>query len=221
MGGMGGMSMPMSGTYADRANKVPMDGGASSSAAFGAFFRRLITMAAGGIAGAGAGGVADDAGATATGGIGGGIGGATGAAPLASAAGPSAAAWCDAVGAMGSGAGPMAGLGGAGYAAQAATAAAPSMGQSALHGFSKGGIKGGLQEMLANYGQAQPAGSALNDFATGLSRSGNMMGGLQAQFMDPMGAPVVGNMNMFDLTNMGLQRLTAGDQQRRRNWWEK
>jgi len=213
------MELPGSGQYADRANKVPMDGGASSSAAFGGFIRKLIMLAAGGAAGAAAGGTTA-AGAGGGNALGGGLtAGAATNAPLAAAAGPSAGMWGEAaMGSVGGSAGPMVGLGSPSLipGAMGEAAAAPTMGQSFMRGASNGGLRGGLQEMLGNYAQSQPAESVIGRFGTGAARSGNFMGGLQAQFMDPTGAPVVGNMNMFDLTNMGLQRLMQG---RRRGWW--
>ena len=47
------------------------------------------------------------------------------------------------------------------------------------------------------------------------------MGGLQAQLMDPNAAAVIGDLNMFDLTNMGARRaLEAQVARKRRGWWE-
>lgn len=226
----GGFSLPGSGQYADRANQVPMDGGASSSAAFGGFIRRLITMAAGGVAaGAAAGGATQGAAAGGGNALGAGLySGAAEAAPALGAAGPSPAMWGEAAtGSMGGSFGPMVGLGRSSVvpgvldgSASAAPAASTGLARQFLGGFSRDGVGGGVRSMISQYAQQQPAGSWMHDFGAGMSRSGNLVGGLEAQFLDPNGAPVVGDLNTFDLANLGLRRALAAKGGRRRGWWE-
>jgi len=231
--GIGGY-IPSGSKYADRANNVPMDGGASSSAAFGSFIRELIMMAAGGAAGAAAGGAAGAAGGAGAGGgnaLGAGLmAGEAAAAPSLAAAGASPAMWGEAAtGSMGGSFGPMVGLGRSSVmpgvldgAASASPGAVTGLAQQFARGFSRDGLGGGVRDALAQYGSQQPAGSALSNFAAGVSRSGNTLGGLQAQFMDPSGAAMVGDLNMFDLTNMGVRRAleAQGPRGKRRGWWE-